>query len=56
MNLTFHVGICGLLSQQGHPKAFLSDQLSEVKHKYFTYELGALCHVLGSSTLATLPH
>jgi hypothetical protein len=34
-----HVGIGGVISQQGHPIAFFSEKLNEAKSRYSTYEL-----------------
>jgi len=34
-----HAGIGGVLSQQGHPIAFFSENLNEAKSRYSTYKL-----------------
>jgi hypothetical protein len=34
-----HVGIGGVLSQQGHPIAFYSEMLNDTRHRYSTYDL-----------------
>lgn len=33
-----HVGIGGVLSQEGHPIAYFSEKLNEAKSKYSTYD------------------
>lgn len=33
-----NVGIGGILSQEGHPIAFFSKKLNEVKKKFFVYD------------------
>jgi hypothetical protein len=34
----FHVGIGGVLSQEGHPIAYFSEKLNDAKQKYSTYD------------------